>query len=165
MTIIMLKTDGICESDLKLITFPCNTSKTCVSKEKRAKFYIRPVISNVAAPAGHCRPSISFASLFPVRNPVKYYAPRRRHDPPPPPPPRGHRRGLPRRHGRRGLLFVLLRLQPDPPRHRPRGVRARVHRHRRARPHSRRPPLRPLRHQVSSRSPGSPSGRSPAVAF
>jgi len=42
------------------------------------------------------------------------------------------------------------RVQPDPPRHRPRGLRARVHRPRRARPHPRRAPLRALRRQVST---------------
>uniref|UniRef100_A0A804MNM4 Peptidase C1A papain C-terminal domain-containing protein n=1 Tax=Zea mays TaxID=4577 RepID=A0A804MNM4_MAIZE len=75
---------------------------------------------------------------------LKYCQSRSRDGPTPPARPRRPRPGG---NHCRGQLR-LRGLQPDPSRHRPRGLRARVHRLRRARPHPRRASLRTLRHQV-----------------
>jgi hypothetical protein len=90
---------------------------------------------------------------------LKYCQSRSRDGPTPPARPRRPRPGG---NHCRGQLR-LRGLQPDPSRHRPRGLRARVHRLRRARPHPRRASLRTLRHQVSALSPNpASSGPNPA---
>lgn len=113
---------------------------------KGLKAYIRPGTQTCShPPASQCLSRLCGFSLT-SPDPVKYCPSRRRDGPPPPASPR---RPCPCGQRRRGQLR-LRRVQPDPPRHRPRGLRARVHRLRRARPYPRRAPLRTLRRQVST---------------